>query len=542
MTKKTFKRPQVKREQPRKDSKARRVNFDNERVSKFEKDERKWNDAKADTNKCNDVRWYAANEELLRSAASLPFSPVPGFKIPTSTQQSLPGIMTLTWNPAITNGANAPLNQAANSMYSFTVHANSRNQSYDAVDEMLLVLAGAQVFSSLALGIRAYGLMRRYSQQDYYTPRALLQASGFDPDDLRQNYSQMWFDLNEMIARTQQIWIPNTMPVIERWFWMNSNVYRDGDSVKAQYYMFVPAVFYKYDETTESTGGSLQPLSWYSPNLSAASTPHTWSDYKGLVNQLIDALINSQDRGIIFGDILKAYGADKLYAIKDLPVDYTLEPVYDREVLTQIENATVWPYLYSTSTGVGPIIQSANTDYLVQKWSQATLSAGPTINYDAPEIQVLNFHQKEVPTPAQIMVATRLKCAGAIVYNKNTASTWNYGPETAGTEVVVNVAVWNYLWNVSASTAELKVTTLDTQVTSTSIFPMFLWSAFDWCPWIYQYNGNNLPTTIAVGTKIHANWYDMLGDWDNYTFITTEELTKMNITAVYSEFGVPVLM
>lgn len=533
----------VKREQPRKDSRDKRVNFDNTRESKFKRDmEREAMDAKPDTSKCNDVSWYAANPELLRSAASIPFSPVPGLKVPGLSQQSVPGIMTLTWNPAITAGANAPLNQAANSMYSFTVHANSRNQSYDAVDEMLLVLAGAQVFSALALGIRAYGLMRRYSQQDYYTPLAMLQASGFDSADLQLNYSKMWFDLNELIARTQQIWIPNTMPVIARWFWMNSNVYKDAESAKAQYYMFVPAVFYKYDETTETTGGSLQPVAWYSPNLNDASIPKKWSQYVSMVNDLINALINSQDRGIIFGDILKAYGAEKLYAIKDLPVDYRLEPVYDREVLTQIENATVWPGMYSSSTGVGPIVQSSSVDYLTQKWSQSVLEAGgPNLPFDAPEIQVLNFHQLEVPTPAQVMVATRLKCAGAMIYNQVTASTWNIGPVTAGTEVVINVSAWNYLW--TDGVPALRHNTITQGVTALPLFDVYMWSAFDWCPWIYQFTTNNKPTTnLKPGLEIAASWYDSFGDWDNYTFITMEELKKMNLTAIYSEFGVPVLM
>lgn len=527
----------VVRQQPRKDSTAKRVNYDNARVDKVEKDMERMSESK---DKSNDVSWYANNPELLRAAASIPFSPSLGGVVPGNVRYAVPGVLSLMWTPAINPEAGAPLNQAANSVYSFTVHANSRNQSYDASDEMLLILAGAQVFSALALGIRAYGLMKQFSQLNRYTPTAMLEMSGFLASSLQANYGNMWYDLNEMIARTQQIWIPNTMPVIERWFWLNSNIYMDASSAKAQYYMFVPYQFYQYDETTESTGGSLQPVEWKTD----LNVKHTWQEYCEIVRGMIDALVNSQDRGIIMGDILKAYGADKLYALSSLPVDYVTVPVYNQEVLTQIENSTRFTSIPKA------IVQDPDRDNLLfQHWTdwpqQKLLNGGSS---SAPDNFVLNFHQPTIPTPEQIMVATRLRVCGAKIANitgTGTSARYELAPATCGTEVIVAAYVGVIDFNTDAS-GKLKIMSFPNQVTATgngfSMAQIYTWTAFDWAPWIFssQY-ATNTAEDLVLGYEFTDKPYYMLGDWDMYTFLNIEELKKMNLTAIYSEFGVPVL-
>lgn len=324
------KRP-MRGKQGRKDSNSKRINLDNERESKFEKDMckgAKWTDARS-----NDVSWYAKTPELLRAAASLPFSITTGAKPEFTIPEAVPGVLRIRWTPAVGGSDGNPINQAANSKYSFTVHANSRNYAYDPADQMKMILAGSQVFSAIAAGLRAYGIMHRFEQRDYYTPQALVSAMGFSYTDLRSNLANMWYGLNELIARSQQIWIPNDMPVITRWFWLNSNIYRDGGSIKAQYYIFQQRFFWKYVLGTSLESTNLESVAW--------PDDCTWSQYLGFVDSLIQPLLDSQDRGIIFGDILKAYGPDKIYALNNIDNTYVVEPVYDREVLTQIENLTV---------------------------------------------------------------------------------------------------------------------------------------------------------------------------------------------------------
>lgn len=549
----------VVRRQPKKDSRTKRVNYDNTRESKFEKDidqrdeQSKNPRSTKQTAKSNDVAWYANNAELLRAAASMPFTDVVGRPFDGKPELSVPGVLQMVWMPSIGWGPSAPLNQAANSIYSFTVHANSRNTRYNAVDEMLVILAGAQVFSAIALGIRAYGVMRRFSQLDRYTPSALVAAMGFDYEDLKSNLANMWFSLNELIARTQQIWIPNTMPVIARWFWLNSNLYMDADSAKSQYYVFTPGWFYMYNETKYETGGSLTPIPWMPQITSnnAATGLNTWSDYLDKVNQMVNALINSEDRGVIFGDILKAYGPDKLYALPPITADYVVEPVYDREVLSQIENCNVYTKILGTSgfnNGVGDIHQDNSVSWLVQEWDHVVLpSTAPTTLFNTGA-RILNFHQKEAPTPEQIMVATRLMHMGAMYYNNYKVGNVNYanvGPATCGTEVIGQINMFYNKMNSDNNTPELFLTRLQAIIADSGSTPpkadFMKWIAFDWAPWIDVVVPVAQTSLIdkGVGGQVAAEFCYGIGDYDMYTTIDIKDLAKMHTTAIYSEFGVP---
>lgn len=506
--------------QGRADSKTKRINADNERVSKFDKQYEK------DSRKCeaNDVRWYASNAMLLQSAASLPFSTSVGLPVSQSATRGVPGVMAMSWVPFINGGDRAPIQQAANAIYSYTVHANSRNKDYDPADEMLVILAGAQAFQAIAVGVRAYGTMQQFNQQDYYTPQALIQAMGFKYEDLRANLSKMWFDLNELIARMQQVWIPNVMPVLERWFWLNSNIYLDANSAKAQYYLFVPHYFLYYSERTAETGGSLTPYPW------GIGSNHTWAEYLAAVNKCIDALLNSQDRGMIFGDILKAYGADRLYAMQPIPVDYRVVPQFNTEVLTQIENLTVF------RSGISGVYQDENGNL----YSKGVVQQLPASSWKLDlGHSILNFHQIAQPSPDQIMVATRLKTSGLIVQEAFTGEGGGYYivPALAGTEYIDEVDTYCYAWT-SGVKSLVKKAVWPSQTGALNLDMLYNWCAFDWAPWLYS-TGSDPYGSITVGATYSTEFIAAYGDWDNYTLVSPEVLRKMHTTAVYSEFGVP---
>lgn len=534
----------VVKEEPRKDNRSRRVNYDNMRESKIK-------DISC-TNKSNDVSWYAHNAELLRSAASLPFSSVTGHRFPwvapsnkSNYTAAVPGVLAAQWEISMGGQFDDALNQAKDSIYSFTVHANSRNTSYTSQDEMLVILAGAALFSAIAHGVRAYGTMKAFNQTNSYMPKGLIRAMGFDYDDLQSNLSNMWFDLNEMIARSAQIWIPNNLPFIERWFWMNSNVYMDGNTSKAQFYMYVPANMWYYNELQSDNGGGLNYVTsklanatvdgYYAWN-ATAEIPATWADYKSFVNTMFTALIDSEDRGLIFGDILKAYGSENIYALKPIPVDYTVVPVYDQEVLTQFENSN-------------KSVQTLQTIYQDQADGRLHSRYNNTVPETAVQLQmgltqkILNFHQTEAPTPEQIMVATRMMSLGnTSVYNSE-GKIASVAPATCGTEEVYGYYFITKNWN-DTEPKVFKFTGFSASTSASLEYQMiYNWAAFDWAPWINWVGVK----TVATGTAIDVSQAVMdpnpvvfIGDYDQWTTIDWRTLQKMHQTAIYSELGVPV--
>ena len=489
--------------------------------------------------KCsNDVRWYAHNPELLRAAASLPFSSTTGTPLPWDSTDddfaTVPGVFAVLWEPSIGGDFNDAINAAKETIYSNVVHANSRNTSYGSTDLILTIIAGMQVFSAIANGVRAWGIMKTYDQRNKYLPESLVQALGFDFQDLQKNLSHMWFDLNELIARCSQIWIPNTFPLMDRWYWLNTNIYMDSESVKGQYYVLTQSCFLQYDETTSNQGTSLQWAKGADGQKYVADKPNTWANYMGMINNMVNALLNSTYRGVMMGDMLKAYGADRIFAMQPVPVDYTVVPVYDREVLTQIENSTL------ASSDINAILQVMDTHRIETQWPAHSGVEQQAGLYD---YAVLNFHQKEVPSPEQIMVATRLTSLGNVVrlMPGSSGKISNVHQATSGTEIVTGYRYW--LYKRTGTSYELTKYAYLTYTNSPGQSQMYPQLAFDWAPWVYKVEGgkyqfNTTPAEGFMPTQVKAAF----GDYDNYTTIDVETLKKMHNTAIYSEFDVPTIM
>lgn len=529
--------------QPKKDSSAKRINLDNARDSKV-------------IHKFNDISWYSRNPELLKSAGSIPFAQIIGGGVRFSGHTMIvPGIMRLNYSvsfgPRAAGNVNAPyaLNQASKQLYSFIVHANSRNYNGESADYLILTLAGAQCFAFVAHIMRAYGIAKWYAEENLYTPDALLYSMGFDPDDFRKNLGNVWFRLNELISRSSQFWIPNIMPILQRWFWMNSNVYKDANGPRAQMYVFVPTMFLQYNETLSTTGGGLSPLMDPSADTASQFNPtthrYTVDQWFAAADALFGALIESEDRGIIYGDILKAFGADKIWALPPIDANYTMAPVYNEEVMTQIEN--------SNRHGSGVVCAGLcqNGDQLIPFYSG--VSSGTQFGYDRT---MLNFHFDGNPTPEQIMIATRLMASGTAKVSVPTGSvgqdgTWSVSPSTTvshtvemstGTEVINSYDFIDFDPVTHTPHIVEYSALLNNNLSLQNLTMPAMWSAFDWAPFRYEVNGvtSTQYSSLTNGT-VFGDTYLAVGDYDNFTVIDWQTLDKLHTTAVYSEFGLPIL-
>lgn len=581
--------------QGRKDSKTKRVNYDNARESKVERDIERG----TQTGNPNDIAWYNQNPNLLKSAGSLPFATVLGQDPLLNTQY--PGIMVIYFNPCL-GGETTPyaINQAALSNYSFLVHANSRNYSQDPADYTLFQLAGIEVFAAISDLIRAYGIAMDYNEENAYKPKHLLESLQFDAEDFIKNRGQLWFTINEIITRTHQIWIPNNMPYLNRQYWLNSGVYTDAPGYRSQMYVFARHQYFELSETGVSTGTALVPAqfttldepqdnSWrqfergmHDPEISGNTVDqkYTVQAFVSMINRMISKLVESQDRGQIMGNILNAYTASNIFALDQITVDYVVRPTYNAEVLTQIENLQVyggnWPnaffqgadgqirvnWRYSASAdGVsnsGPVNStvtkalpgSPDFEYVDGKFPD---SFSDIYNLATPPVRLCNFHIPDQPTPEHVMVATRLtvggsKCRKMLQLDapsngvQETITKVVISPATTGTEVVCAVKFFSLYYSSAGSKPTLNSTRLTNIGGSEPMddYTMGFLMSFDWHPFIYEIS-QKYTARGTVHTYIDDYTFDYtasFGDTDNYAYINDVEMKKLNDVALYSEFGV----
>lgn len=533
-----------KRMQPKKDSKSPRVNFDNTRESKFKKDEERMESGKWGTTKGrNAISWYDKNPQALTSAASISTmfptgSLYPWTKGKNIEDAAVPAVMSIQLKPMLLPDDPA-LNQAAQSLYSFVVHANSRNKSYDPSDLMLMTLGGAFIFSALAKGIRAYGCMTAFNSENSQLPEQLIKAQGFDYTDLVANYSHMCSDINLRIARSRDIWIPKDIPLLERWFWLNTNVYVDSESIKDQMYVLKLDQMYKVDEIGSTTGGRLARVT--TPDLGAWGSGRVkWNEYLSMLDEMFDAFMQSQDRGTMTGDMLKAYGISGMYQLSEIDPGYKVLVTYDPEVLTQIMNATVAPLCIMSS-----IEQNPNTSTLTPKYDCIQGTTGniitPTATYKAedmiPDYAPLNFKFSTAPTPQQVVEATRLTALGRLKVATAADSTKYINiPHTCGTEVVNRITVFRKGYDNKGAVYYSTYNNIgNTPRNDSTLVP------FDWRPNGLKMEYENVSTedssTVSAMTPVYIK--DVYCELENMSPLHWSTLQRINQVCIYSLFGVP---
>lgn len=292
------------------------------------------------TSQHNDAEWYTKSSQLVLDAGRLSFNVPVGsdiqwevdnvgvasinFRKPTDYR--LPGVMALSFIPTygLTNYANDPLNVASRNIYSWIRHANSGSRNYDANDLMLYLMAMDNCYMMYQHLVRIYGLARVFSQLNRHMPDTVFEAMGINWVDIVSNLSNFRAYINMVSAKLGSLCVPSDMPIYKRHMWMTAGIYQDAPGMKCQYYIFKPSYLGIYSERTSSTGGALLPY--------RIDNAVTYADLVTRMNAMVNALVSSEDCGIISGDIRKAYG-DNLITVVGIADEYVVIPSYREEVL-----------------------------------------------------------------------------------------------------------------------------------------------------------------------------------------------------------------
>lgn len=479
--------------------------------------------------KTNDPAWYAMSPELLRDSASIPFSNAAG--VPYSLQVSantdtatvndvkitVPGVLSFDVIPCphCEPYANDPLNVAANSMLAFVVHANSRNLSYGASDLMIYNIAMGNVYSYINFLMRVYGTAQIFSTFNRNLPNVLAAAQYADYTDVINNLADFRYGINVLINKAASFAAPADMPYFRRLAFLFSGLYSEGESIKDQLYLYTPAGFMQYEETTETTGGSLK----YKPYNNA--TTHTVKQLIDYGNELLNAIIGSEDMNVISGDILKAYGSDQLLKLATMPEIYSVLPVTDLAVLEQMQNATILGINANNMT-VSITQSSRNTNtFALQGGVHLTIDG--SIRQAITNKFILNTILTD-PGPGDVMERTRMMC-GVQDYGENEAAVF-YATE------VVQIA---QMWTASGNTPSGEWIPAYNMIRQTPVLNDVVAMIRTHCKMeVFKFH----PKTFYLQQN-DAKTYTFLNyamDVDNYTVFDFDTLDRMNQAAVMSLF------
>lgn len=504
----------------------------------------------------NDISWYSKNKQLLQNACNLSFGNPVGAVIdhngigPKVLNRRIAGIMSLglVTGPGYSGSRDSAANIAAKNIYSFIRQANSGGKNYDPNDLMSYLLAVDEAYMLFYDGVRALGMINSYNTQNRYAPKALLNAAGWNYEDLIQNIADFRYYINAFSTRMNAFAVPANWSLYKRHAWLYSNVYLDGTGSKAQMYVFKPTCYRVRNDAT----GALETYSLDNKRLTAttptqkANQPvfRTFAQYREACDTVFQALINSEDVGVISGDILKAFNGGMLHLLPVVADGYVVVPTYNREVLDQIHNATILSGVYNADITMDNAINAGNVVYAprtgVQFVPPTTSGATPYTYKEVRKIfplsnaQLIDF-KTETVTPEQVMIGTRLTAGAAGLFYESDGKTpvenedanFAIGSmlalDVSATEVVSNVDIYTLL--DSGNTQVRAVTQLNNGEVSA-------YSMFDWSPIRY----------IGTITSDHNKPLEggVFGDLENYGLVDLGTLHNIHDTAILSEFDVPV--
>lgn len=506
--------------------------------------------------KDNDASWYLVNGQLAKDVASFSFNNATGDRMvftPNDLYSTglpnayyrMPGIATLLTGPTVgvSVDATSPINVASRNIYSFVRHANSGHSNYDPNDLMTYLMAMDSIQTYWSYLVRIYGVTQTFQQRNRYIGDALLKAMGVQPSSIRGNLAEFRSYINQFAIQASVLAVPNTMSYYLRHAWMYQNVYCDEDNPKAQLFMYVPAYLYKYDIMDNGAGGLKAKL------LTVASTDNgaladgikinTFSDLVTYGDEILNAALTQEDVGIMSGDILKAYGSDKIYRYNQIDESYAVAPVFSEEVLAQFHNSTFagrrLAYLDLSGGGDGvykidaeralSVLQNNEVGKGWLEFTPAFCNAAE-LNYT----QLLDLWTTD-PSPELCLVASRNKMVATpsgvgVVNSQGTAlqSYTAYVAQTIGSEILIDITISVYD-DSAGDTVTYDVFTRHTTSYNTNVVGFT--TKFNQFPLLRGTPNNKSAVTFPVG------------EVSNYALLNYVDIAPMHKTALLSMFGVP---
>lgn len=531
--------------------------------------------------KRNDLSWYTVNEQVLKDVARIQYA------IPTGTPvandgtvakvgtfyspgiNSVPGIVAMTIVPTIGNAKEAmdPVNAAANGQFTYLRSQVTGNVRFEQNDVMIYNIVVDSVYYYVAWLQRLYKSLPMYHQASRYIPRTLIESQGVDFDDLLENAAKFRAELNKRAALIANLKIPKALYIFPRHKWMFENYFIEGETEKAQLYLYRPAAIYIYE--LDSNGAGMAKCHRILTNGSGTGGRLTTSDLIRKLDAMLNPIYDDEFFNIISGYMEKAY--NDFLSVETLEDQPTLPIVYSPDVLMQFKNAKTYQVMHSTldtgyEDGFFDIVQRLNPGSNVRMHLETLtpedalhlyrdLPSDQMIHVDTTSSQIaqnsyqlfLNEWSKDTyltsphadVTPGENMINTRLTLAFGLSRDSSHPGGVKFDNIYFGSEWPIGIEIYTRYKLRSNGTVGVTnhewqtVNVVDISTTSISIlfrYRLATISAFKYMPEI------KLPCVDATNVyNCDIPHFEV----DNYTYVNAETIGAMHDAALLAEFRLP---
>lgn len=535
--------------------------------------------------KFNDVSWYKKYPTLVEAAAKLGFNHIGGYSydnvfsgqcsVPQTTKSVAPGaVLRLKYFtlPGISAGSTSGFATQIRKLYLAMKRKYRGLNTYQIADLAVTIFCISEFYRYIAKLERIYGICNYFNARNRTMPKIIPGALLFKYNDIANHLADFRTGINQLIIRAQTLCLPNGLDVVNRWFLLESNVFKDSEDPRANYIIFDSDLFYTYQATVANTGGSAV-LSTIDGDW--ADIDATYEELLRVGTAMLDLLLNDDDITLQLGDIISYFtqenGNTDLLVLQPIPEDYTVVPVYNEDILHQVHNAvtvgssfatiessiTITMGNYDSAGNIFSAYEPTNNAYTMI--TQDNSGAIPLFELslgNKPASSGLYFDQsasgakeslvwkagngildtwKDVPTEDDVIEMTRLMPwieQSSVFIGGNSFQTFNV--KAAGTELVIDYSVYDTTFEDPGD--EINFYTIVTTSTQSNEVAVCQLTQFDWHPRLYIMGTFSTAVGSSYAGYTLKNY--QFGDLDNARVIETPVLRMLHDAVIMSEFEI----
>lgn len=497
-------------------------------------------DFRARSDASNDPGWYKYTENVYNTGGNFNYLNQVGRPIHTAMinggqyNLTVPSLMSFSFTPTPgpTDGdIFSACNQATLALYMSIQQNVQKELPFTPGDLCILITCMDSIYMMYAWLCRLYALKQTMSVMNMTIPNVFLKAMGFDPATITNElgWSDFKKELDIFAENINQIKVPKDIKMVLRHSWLTSNVFTDGTTSKAQFYMFNPRYVYSFSNNGGPRGAFAQMT-----NVPSFTT-HGLRGAIDFVKELYKFVFQDMDMKTLQAWLLRAHPEQDWY-VNVTPISDTavLVPTFVAEVLPQIHNMDIVGPLAPEGPNNGNIIQ---TEWNGVSQVLITSTSNPANHLKPPCGAFFSAYDKFIDMPTDNIdrdlnyVATRFKV--------NTAPGYYIKHTDAGDEYRIKLVDYG---TEIINTAEVYVNTTDEPdvwVTNgvgwqypsasyvTTVPPLYdrekriaRWLHFYMGPILYM--TNDLIFDNMAGQTDTPTWVDTYSDLTNYATIRAD--------------------
>lgn len=355
----------------------------------------------------NHLDWYGRIPTLTSSLGRLNFSEFKGtanhlilqgvkyggavldgqssFRADWNIYNRFPGIMVHDFAPtfgSLTSTGN-DTEEMARLIYANIRRVISGRRNYDSRAVLQYIMAVGSLQAAFGELHRVLAAVRNRSMFNKYYGERLVEALGYNYDELVANYNNYVSVVNSVALSAETLAIPTGIKIFDRWYWLSSSVFSDSEDIRSGIIAFRPRGYWVWRKISEISELSIEALKEsirinYAPETATSTSsaqlgvgiigddpefaPYGLyleafptigtensggtSRFQSIVNSLrrtVHEYIDNHDFNLIAADLRKTYG-DEAIAVQQFQPGTKLSITYDPFVNMACKNITYVPF------------------------------------------------------------------------------------------------------------------------------------------------------------------------------------------------------